>query len=341
MKVEPDNWERLNADYKRSGIALALGAGVSADCNLPNWRELLERIAIRCYGDTGKQLFEEMINDGYSLPAIASILEMDSPAECDFTDVIRDALYQEFYRKAGTTFNATKFVRFVKAKNRTLNAVAALCAVKQESGFYAANPRIHAIVNSNFDSILHEYAKARFKTNILRTVERPSARPIPGRINIYHVHGFCQFRKDQPWVEEAAPDIRMLTEQDYFDFFNRPNSFFNCTLLSSLTQYISLFIGTSLKDENVRRLLHYSRQEMRASYEKGGATRDEVERKSIRHYAIQQHTGSDSLDKMTETSLLRLGVRVLWINDFDEIPGRIGNMYESIPGARWSDVYST
>jgi len=94
----------------------------------------------------------------------------------------------------------------------------------------------------------------------------------------------------------------------------------------------------SLKDENVRRLLHYSRNEMRESYEKEKVSSAEADRRSMRHYAIQKDTRSDSLNTITETSLLRLGVRVLWVNEFGEIPTRLGNMYEST-GARWRDVY--
>ena len=334
-------WRQLNKDYEENG-ALALEAGVSVRCDLPDWRALLERITISCYGDEGEKRFHEILADGYPLPAIGGILESECPAGCSFAQIIRDALYDKFpyYENAGRDFNPAEFVSFVKANNYTLSTVAALCAVKQSSASYAANPRIHAIVNSNFDATLREYARARYRTSIVRTVERPSARAIPGRINMYHVHGFFQFRIEEQTPDKEAPDIRVFTEHDYFDFFNRPNSFFNYTLLFTLRQHNTLFIGMSLKDENIRRLLHYSRQEMRESYEKEGVPKDEAEKESIRHYAILMHSGTDSLTKITEKSLLRLGVRVLWVNDFNEIPKRLGEMYESLRGARWSDVYS-
>jgi len=335
-------WRQLNKDYEENGLALALGAGVSVRCDLPDWRALLERITISCYGDEGEKRFHEILADGYPLPAIGGILESECPAGCSFAQIIRDALYDKFpyYENAGRDFNPAEFVSFVKVNNYTLSTVAALCAVKQSSASYAANPRIHAIVNSNFDATLREYARARYRTSIVRTVERPSARAIPGRINMYHVHGFFQFRIEEQTPDKEAPDIRVFTEHDYFDFFNRPNSFFNYTLLFTLRQHNTLFIGMSLKDENIRRLLHYSRQEMRESYEKEGVPKDEAEKESIRHYAILMHSGTDSLTKITEKSLLRLGVRVLWVNDFNEIPKRLGEMYESLRGARWSDVYS-
>lgn len=178
MTTERD-WERLNKDYRKNGIALALGAGVSAGCNLPNWRDLLERIAICCYGRRGKKRFQEMLKDGYPLPAMAGILEADCPKGWNFTEVIRDALYKKFpyYESKGKKFDSEKFQRFVRAKNQTLSAVAALCAVKQRSEFYAANPRIHAIVNSNFDATLREYARARYTTS-KKVFVTPATEPV-------------------------------------------------------------------------------------------------------------------------------------------------------------------
>src|SRR5262245_32580016 len=55
-----DDWRRLNKDSRDNGIALALGSCVSAACKLPDWCDLLERIAIRCYGRRGQKRFNEM-----------------------------------------------------------------------------------------------------------------------------------------------------------------------------------------------------------------------------------------------------------------------------------------
>src|SRR5262249_16152289 len=39
-------WRQLNKDYEENGLALALGAGVSVRCDLPDWRTLLEARAL-------------------------------------------------------------------------------------------------------------------------------------------------------------------------------------------------------------------------------------------------------------------------------------------------------
>jgi SIR2-like domain len=330
-------WDELQRDYVKNGVALALGAGVSVGCNLPNWCQLLERIAVRFYGKVGQSLVSEMIAEGYPLPSIASMLEIDCPSGSDFGEVIRDALYEKFPFYPDGVKVPADFVKYVKASNKTLGAVAALCT-RRVAGSFVANSNIHSIVNSNYDATLRAYARARYQRNILRTVERPSAGFRRGRINMYHVHGFFQFQKDKRTSDEEAPDIRVFTEQEYFDFFNQPNSLFNYTFLYLLREYNVLFIGMSLMDENIRRLLHYSRKEIRESYEKEKESSEAAEQKSLRHYSIQKRRKSDTVNDMTEKSLRRLGVRSLWIEKFNQIPERLEGLYEST-GAQWGDVY--
>jgi hypothetical protein len=107
-----ESWDRLKKDYSEIGIALALGAGVSVGCQLPNWYQLLERISEKCLGECGKLIVDEMIRDGFSLPAVAGILEAECPRGTDFGEVIRDALYQDFkyYRRESPVRNPAGFV---------------------------------------------------------------------------------------------------------------------------------------------------------------------------------------------------------------------------------------
>ena len=43
-------WRELRAAYRRRGLVLALGAGVSFGCDLPNWETLLRRLLARFSG---------------------------------------------------------------------------------------------------------------------------------------------------------------------------------------------------------------------------------------------------------------------------------------------------
>jgi hypothetical protein len=43
------------------------------------------------------------------------------------------------------------------------------------------------------------------------------------------------------------------------------------------------------------------------------------------------------VDAAREGTLKRLGVRVLWVDDYAEIPPQLQKVYET--GGRWADVY--
>jgi hypothetical protein len=40
-----------------------------------------------------------------------------------------------------------------------------------------------------------------------------------------------------------------------------------------------------------------------------------------------------------EVTLARLGVRVIWVDEYQQICGIFKSLYESVDGRRWEDVY--
>src|SRR5205814_9304290 len=141
------------------------------------------------------------------------------------------------------------------------------------------------------------YSSARFGL-ILRTIERPSAGPRLGRINVYYPHGFLDF--DSSCIDDLrkeSPDRLVLAEAAYFDFFNRPTELFTYTLLTLLREHTCVFVGLSMQDENLRRLLHYSFQERLTSYRVEGHDDLKGESRSIRHFALLQRSGNAYLDQ--------------------------------------------
>jgi len=335
-------WAELQERYRKKGIALGLGAGVSCGSGVPNWPTLLKRIAGAKNPATGEALVEALQEQcGYSLPVVAAIVESMFGPEERFSDKIRDALYGDetfgFYR-ASKKVAAETLVQRVITENKTLAAVGALCARSVDRNTFVPNPRIRAIINTNFDALLTGYTKARYRSRLIRTIDRPSATPSSHRINSYHLHGFLQFwgeNIDKPSRE--APDVRVLTEHEFFDFFDRPNSAFNAATLHILREHVVLFVGVSLQDDNLRRLLHYSRQERTQSYLREGVPKEDAEGRAVRHYAFQQRR-SAAIDDAVERSLARLGVSVLWFEKFDEIPEKLADLYED-DSYRWAHVY--
>jgi hypothetical protein len=339
-------WQQLQDIYQKRGIALALGAGVSFDSKLPNWIGLLERIGSKCLGVDGDKTVARLMAEGFSLPAIASMLRLRCPSDIKFSDLVRDALYQKFepYKQRNVSgVDLEKLVEVACSKNYTLRAVAALCARWDENtASFFRNDKIHAIVNFNLDALLREYVAARYRRVLVRTVERASKSRDPEKISIYYMHGFLRFDSKANDPDKEAFDKLVLSEQEYFDFFNSPTSLFNYTFLYVLREYSCLFIGLSMQDDNIRRLLHYSKKERQVGYEEEKKEKkeeesspDEVKEKLLRHFAVIKEYDSGELKDLVEISLAELGVNVLWISDYQDIPKKLELMY----GADWRKVY--
>jgi SIR2-like domain len=338
------DWQQLQENYREQGIVLALGAGVSFLSDLPDWAGLLRGIARRCPG-VSDQIVEDLKNRGFGLAAIASMLRLQCGVDRDFTQIVRDALYENFEpykQRHARNIDLNALLKQACAQNYTLRAVAALCAKRDlRSRSFVRNDKIHGVINFNLDALLREYVEVKYKRALVRSVERASKSSDPARINLYYMHGFLRFDAKARDPEKEAFDKLVLTEQEYFDFFNKPTSIFNYTCLYVLREYSCLFIGLSMQDENIRRLLYYSTQERRIAYEEEKRARrqapsaEEIKRKLLRHFAIIQTYESPELTSLVEGSLAELGTSVLWVSDYDEIPARLKNVY----GPDWTQVY--
>jgi hypothetical protein len=327
-------------------MVLALGAGVSAGSGLPQWTDLLRFLARR-YLTHPRISFDYLVRYCDENPTmIAGMVRQRFSSQRAFGEAVRQALYstgpfRRFFNKDFTEVGR-EFVQQMHRANPTMHAVASLCVVPNEtspgSGVtprYFPNPAIRAIINFNFDALLRLYVHGRFGRNILRTIDRASAGSHPRRISLYHVHGYLRFlrlRPDSSSLRYESPDLVVLAEEDYFDFFDRSGSVFNYSLRYLLREYTVLFVGMSMKDVNLRRILHYSMSEQMQSRLAAG----ESTRRNIRHFAILNGArATRTVRHYAEIDLRRLGVQPLWIESFDEIPRRLGDLY----GPGWPSVH--
>jgi len=377
MKMgDRDDWAELERVYQKRGLVLAIGAGASCGSGLPTWADLLGRIADtfpadKVFATNGTKLVEDLRREEFSLAAIATILRKRCDGDSEFASRLRDALYLNFPPYKASQANESKgsaAIRTACEANTTLRAVAALCtlASRDHAGeiHYCRNPLVHAIVSFNVDNLLRVYVEARYGRPeghlLVRSVERASKSSDRRKTPIYYMHGLLRFDIHADDPDKEASDKLVFTEQQYFDFFNDPTSQFNYTFLYLLREHPCLFIGLSMHDDNIRRLLHYSRSERVSAYldEKRtpptpGATASasdvvsakeapSPEQKSNRHFALLKRHASAHLNDITQESLSLLGTTALWVDDYPDIPTRLRRMYESAavsPRPDWDLVY--
>jgi hypothetical protein len=339
------SWESLTQSYKKRGIVLVLGSGVSVDSKLPNWEQLLERLASE-FDASGRRVdFGKLIGGRLPLPVIASLFEEYSRDRNDFVERVRRAVYKDFrfFPKGISGEDRSRFVCEVREQNPTLHAVATLCAVRTKSNHVIPNRLIRAIVSFNLDGLVQAYIHARFEKHLLKTIESASKQSSTSRIHAYHMHGYLQFDPNKANDPSKESKAVVLTEQDYFNFFNNPTSLFNYTFLYLLREATCLFVGLSMLDENIRRMLHLSKQERVVALKNERKlkneclSRDDARQQSLRHFAILKQNDNPSVDQAIKDSLLPLGTQVLPVAKFTEIRDRLKAMYES-SGCSWAEV---
>ena len=366
--------EALKDAYTQDGIALVLGAGVSRDSNIPSWNDLLRVMVKKYVKGADKNTFKQLVKNNLSLTAIASLLEEHCGNRHDFVEAVRETLYDgfPFKNRKVDKYTSGEVVRFIRKgdvkdefrkcrvkyrPNPTLRSIGALCTVrrmeKNRKGKLVprnfSNRRVRAIVTLNMDALLQTYVSAFSTKRLIRTVERPSAEPFAGSINLYHMHGYLHFDPVEKSHKRDSAESVILTEQDYYDFFNQPNKMFNYTFLYLLREYPCLFIGLSMQDENIRRLLHYSKLErMQALANKKGISIEQLgKRKALmdkeikRHFVVLVRSKNPQVNAANEETLGALGVKVLWLSSYSRISGLMKSLYTSIPedSGNWLDVY--
>lgn len=260
----------------RGQLSLFVGAGISQGCGLPSWDDLVSMLLDAARKRKWGRISEEAAV-GLDNPTKARLAR--SILGGSFNDRVADALYSKTYSLSSTLREIAKL------------GISRICTFNiddlLEEAIAEENVAFHSV--SPLDSINNNF---------------------PG-ITIYHVHGFLTSTMKKEARERAKI---ILSERDYNDLYSAPYSWPNVIQLSLLASSSCLFVGCSLKDPNVRRLLDI--------HSRLGFTH--------RHFAILQSPMSHKEKfglrvakeiKMAMTvDLTSLSVEPIWIGRYEEIP---------------------
>lgn len=125
---------------------------------------------------------------------------------------------------------------------------------------------------------------------------------------VYHVHGYLPRKGRIPRDREIV-----FSEDAYHSQFIDPFSWSNLIQLNKLSHNTCLFIGLSLTDPNLRRLLDVANRKN--------------PNKSINHFIIKKTLSpkntkdrvDDLAEFLEEQDANELGLNVIWVNEFKEI----------------------
>ncbi len=273
-------WRIIKTLNEEGRLALFIGAGVSMGCGLPSWKELVDKVVRDAWHS--QPLVADHLTNGTNLLA---------------------ARYAK--HKKGVKFNQLVHKSLYAGDIEISRCVWAI-----------ARSGIKQICNFNFDDLLIE----ALLTDGTECVSATPDEPFEARINkvtIFHPHGALpRFYK----AEELDSASIVFSEDDYHALYSDPYSWANIVLLSLFANHSVLFIGLSMQDPNLRRLI------------------DTVRNRGFRnqHFAIfQDPTVGKAGDALAEAkgqkTLIQMDMRSLAINPwFVDSYDKIAEILENI-----------
>lgn len=299
--IREEHIEAIRAAYNEDKLVLMLGAGVSMSAGFPSWERLIQDLSLKFFVDnTAAALPSQHQTDVYNYfkagapPSPLIVARLLKGVFGDrFPHHVRDSLYA--YSKGNRS-------------SALVQELAALCMPHRDRRGLAA------VVSYNFDDVLETELESK---NIRHhTLLNDADEPLRNELPIYHVHGYLP-RNGELTAEHINSVV--LSEDTYHNQFIDSYLWSNLVQLNFLRSNVCLLVGFSLSDPNQRRLLEITFSK----------------KPNVRHYAIlQDHWIESGVQKMStsltnfaktfrgleESSLEGLGVAVIWVRTFDEIP---------------------
>jgi hypothetical protein len=238
----------LSRALRQQQTTLVLGSGVSASAGLPIWRELLISISSaffehwyfhKSHGRWDSSPPRELSisfweEDFWSDEALRSAKDFSKGDPLLVAQQIKNCIrYRDWRYLLNKILYSAKEIH----GSAIMEELAGLCAVPGT---------IQSVVNFNYDSIFEEYlAERNIPTIVQWSLNRRNLSPA---LPIIHPHGYLK-RGGGPMTP------LVLSEEDYFEHSRAPYDWPDVMLISLFTQSTCIFVGHSMTDPNVRRLL--------------------------------------------------------------------------------------
>ncbi len=297
--------EQLRLQYENDNIVLFLGAGASKEAKIATWDTLISELFvalidkqlnanhIQIEKKDKKRIIKEVINQNGNSPLLQTRF-LRNGFEDDFEELVREILYQN-----------------VVDSSDLLEEIGQLCIPNR------GKLGIRAIVNYNFDDLVEKNLK-RLRVKY-HSIYGEGMIPDTEELGIYHVHGFLPQEKEN--YNNLTKSLLVFSEEGYHKLMLEPYNWANISQLNYMINNTCLFIGLSMTDPNMRRLLEIAAQKR---IDNDGECQHYA---IMRRFEIKESEGVDSIksfervnETLQESFFKELGINVIWIDKFNEIP---------------------
>ena len=265
---------KLRKEFHEVQISLFVGAGLSCSLGVPGWGKLLKQLTKRVQKNvTGYPNYQAIKNDS-DKSFLITARYLNNAAERNklpFVNEIRKRLYKA-----------------CKLKSDFMDAVIELLKWN----------RIGEIITYNYDTLLEQRMTREEIANASIDCQNKRVR---NEIPVMHVHGVIH-----PVDTDYDKNV-VLSEDEYHKLYRDSYHWANVAQLYALTHTKCIFVGLSMTDPSLRRLLDIA-------YQHGSGDVD--------HYAFLIRKEFDC-HKETEEVFSQMGVNIIWCEDRDDVPRQI------------------
>lgn len=287
--------EMAKTSLTEERFTLFLGAGVSMSAGLPSWWKLLEDMI-----DTSKQkefkdgdiekLTKVCYNSSIVMGRFVRMMMEKKSNDEDYYQCLHDALY------GGISAYRSPLI------DEICNLV------------YSKKSQAQSIITYNFDDVMERALRKRGIENYSVFGQNQPQQLFP----IYHVHGFIPYAN-----KDDIKSVPVLSEEEYHRVYASSYNWSNVEQLHALSRTTCIFIGLSMTDPNLRRLLDIAIQDSE---------------NDPRHFVFLPRISEFGTDKNAEAKnneamkiqkqiFLELGLRTIWYRDYNELPKLLKNLY--------------
>ena len=260
---------------------LVFGAGVNSDYGGYDWKSLISNLNNRYYENNISLMNEISHYVGNELFVKGKVLKTSG------FDVYKE-LNKEIY--------LYKEIRSFDDSSSTLYDCVS---------FIIKNPNID-VITYNYDTNLEYLCKKR-GVRYNTVYDDNSFISKEAIVSIFHVHGLLPFEK---YNESKFTDSLIFNESEYFYLYNNPYSWNISKQLHDFTFNNCIFIGISMTDPNMKRLLELSRNYLKFNF-----------------IFLKREKGMDSKTYRDVTNyLFTYDLITIWIDDYKEIGAYLENV---------------
>lgn len=269
----------------RLNLDLVLGAGINVDYGVKDWKHLVDALNKTFYNNDEKRINEIKHYVGSELFVNGKVLKTSG------FDTYKE-LHDEIY-----------LVKFSDDDKKSFNSnETSLFSIVE---FLKEHPSTN-VITYNYDTNL-EYLLRKQKV-IYNTIFDDNAFMSKDKgVNIYHVHGLLPYDRNN---ESRYIDSLIFNESDYYYLYNNPYSWNISKQVHDFTFNCCLFIGISLTDPNMKRLLEVSSNHLKFNF-----------------IFIKKEKGfDDKTFKDVTNYFFTYDLITIWVDEYNEIKDWIKNI---------------